>query len=1395
MVKYNQAIQNSGLSLIAKGTYSKTYKDGKPMKFGKYPMPPEGILIFNKSGKEVKLPNGFDIQAVAPLYKGHYQTEKAAVLLRAIIDGTTKVGDMVLDPFSGSGVTLDEAIKSGRFAYGIEQSTEAVEKHIKPRLEKSAEEDVMANISTTDFGVETFLASKEVVALVDKFKQTVNPNIRELLRWEILKMYKDENGNTLEGYFRRSDMTIGTVLEMPYEKVLGVLREEVGHAAFSLMSSKERQQIVDWYKQLSERDLVNIFGKKTLGAYRLQNKDNDFDMADEAIQWAMRNKEFYTDSKIVKKVKAAIKKLLVLLNKITKGLLFTKTIEKIDTRNDAFSLFGEVFSQTGGETFARSVGFKEELFARQGGTAGHIIFKDGENYADKGKIMASIKKTEEAILKEVETKKKESSSFRSILKLYAQKYQELTGVPMPASFAETLSDRYIANIMRNQKKEGLVEGTQIARQKSLQQQAKLRKILTERIERKNRIKNARTVDRKDIAVYSAKEKLNEKIAEKNKTIAEKKEFMKLAVDNITQMLPPSERGRNGLLARVTKIKNLDELNTLIKDVWEARDAYEIRTKKEADIKAKRAERTALYAQELRDRLTKFKDTVKSWDERRALLRKYVRSTFPIGANLKQFLNAIGRSKTDEHVQQIIEKVDSVRRDYERKQTQKEIKRLLKYNKNAKKYTALKKFPIKIRMEIEKIAAGYKSASLNELIRMRNDIYAYRLLGKKMMDANQAIHDMNVDNRLTMLEESGGINLDSYDPKLELNSEARGAIKLLQKMKKQINTGAIYMFTVDRILDVIGGSDHYNSPLFQIFKTSLDIKRHDADNATDFNIKFFWGMVNAKGLTGMATPGILKQYITGKLNLDGTLKKHEWSNAERIMIHATRVQEHGSDIEYGRNLLINQGLSEETIDSVVLNEEEMTMYNFMRERFDAIHPALAEEYMRTHNELLPFIKNYFPIMTDFNSSGGVNAFHDALSQDYRRASVKFGSLESRVGGFERPLQMDSFKVYETYMKRANYWLHMNASLKDLNELNNNERFIAKYGKLAHNYIAEYLDVVARMGSITGQEYHPIIDAIRTNFSVYTLGLRPTSQMIQYLAWINGSAEIGLPYATKGVGYILQDEWRKFAFNNSSELRNRTGHDIALRDATNRGYTDRVSELSMAPTAFGDKNTAGAIWTGAYKKSLDEQGKTMDFEHPDQIALNYANLSVRLTQGSTDYKDLPQILRGKNRSWMKVAFMFQSFTLSSISNYMMHDIGGYVTKQDKARTAQQITLMATAFLAEAGLRAAIAIAVANMVGDDKELDKRKKENLFMSAIINAMNSMPGLSQASNVIQYGNNPVPLAAFFQKYAGAAHQSVSAGTAKGQQKAWLQFITMNAGVYYGLPLDYVEKLVEKIVF
>ena len=82
-----------------------------------------------------------DIWDFAPVrpYPGKHPCEKPAPLLRHMIETSTRPGALILDPFAGSGSTLEVAASLGRSAIGIEKSEEYCEK-IARRLESRAEQ-------------------------------------------------------------------------------------------------------------------------------------------------------------------------------------------------------------------------------------------------------------------------------------------------------------------------------------------------------------------------------------------------------------------------------------------------------------------------------------------------------------------------------------------------------------------------------------------------------------------------------------------------------------------------------------------------------------------------------------------------------------------------------------------------------------------------------------------------------------------------------------------------------------------------------------------------------------------------------------------------------------------------------------------------------------------------------------------------------------------------------------------------------------------------------------------------------------------------------------------------------------------------------------------------------
>src|SRR5207248_2426721 len=80
-----------------------------------------------KGGKP--LDDVWDIPAIAPTAaeRTGYPTQKPLALLKRIIQLASNAGDVVLDPFCGSGTTLVAAQELGRCWIGIDANPQAIE--------------------------------------------------------------------------------------------------------------------------------------------------------------------------------------------------------------------------------------------------------------------------------------------------------------------------------------------------------------------------------------------------------------------------------------------------------------------------------------------------------------------------------------------------------------------------------------------------------------------------------------------------------------------------------------------------------------------------------------------------------------------------------------------------------------------------------------------------------------------------------------------------------------------------------------------------------------------------------------------------------------------------------------------------------------------------------------------------------------------------------------------------------------------------------------------------------------------------------------------------------------------------------------------------------------------
>lgn len=100
-------------------------------KYGKavYDRDNDGTIRSNGAKRGVPLADVWDIPYLNPKAKERvgYPTQKPILLLERVVNLATSPGDVVLDPFCGSGTTLVAAKLLGRSAIGIDSSLEAVE--------------------------------------------------------------------------------------------------------------------------------------------------------------------------------------------------------------------------------------------------------------------------------------------------------------------------------------------------------------------------------------------------------------------------------------------------------------------------------------------------------------------------------------------------------------------------------------------------------------------------------------------------------------------------------------------------------------------------------------------------------------------------------------------------------------------------------------------------------------------------------------------------------------------------------------------------------------------------------------------------------------------------------------------------------------------------------------------------------------------------------------------------------------------------------------------------------------------------------------------------------------------------------------------------------------------
>ena len=522
--------------------------------------------------------------------------------------------------------------------------------------------------------------------------------------------------------------------------------------------------------------------------------------------------------------------------------------------------------------------------------------------------------------------------------------------------------------------------------------------------------------------------------------------------------------------------------------------------------------------------------------------------------------------------------------------------------------------------------------------------------------------------------------------------------------------------MDAVFDHMDGDANYTGPILKNFK-----KRQDGnfsnylDLSNDLKDRF-WDL-----------------YEDGKMNKQ---------NSERLGLYAAAAD------PGARAKLLANGYTEAELDAITLSPAEMKLYNLWRQVADKeLRPRASKVLREVYNKELGEVEDYFPMTTDFKalSEAEVAArFGEQVSQlgGPARKNVERGFTQERTGDTRQKIKLDFMEVVTRHIDNAAYFINMAGDNKALFELANTDDFKNLVGDRGQAIMLEWLDLLARKGGSAGDQQIALLDTMRKNIGVATLGLKLSSIMVQTTSLLDGAGLIG-NYAFSGMRDVATSkEWRTFLQENFSEIKARTADDPAFTEFSDNKTLAEIQEKGFWALQKIDGIVASSIAAGAYQQYLDQHGEKLDFSKPNEEAIKHAELMVRRTQASAQFKDLPLLLsRGKfseherSRSLAKLVFQFQTFMLGRWS-LIRHDLVRLgIQQKDFAKAGNIAAMLLLANGAELGIRRLSKEIIEAITGGNYE----EREEFWDMVRAQLLSNVPFVSQAVSTATYGGFPVP--------------------------------------------------------
>ena len=562
-------------------------------------------------------------------------------------------------------------------------------------------------------------------------------------------------------------------------------------------------------------------------------------------------------------------------------------------------------------------------------------------------------------------------------------------------------------------------------------------------------------------------------------------------------------------------------------------------------------------------------------------------------------------------------------------------------------------------------------------------------------------------------------------------------------------------SMDVIMDIMDGYSDYTGANSTIFKRKMDISYN---NYLQLREKTSRDVKN----------------LSDELNLTA-------QNYDRIGAFAALQQEGGDQ------KLLNSGVTKEEINALKLSDAEMQMYELMRDKLDALRPAIKEVMRVVYNKDLSNVKNYFPFMTDFKAMKDFEIqemFGDdvleisAPDNGSTKKGVQKGFTKERTGGKQK-IRIDAMGVFLNHVDNASYLINLGQDVSELGRLANSEEYREIAGDLGQQIMSDWISLIAKKGRV-GNEVSSL-DALRVNTGAAVLGFKLSSALIQPTALLDGAGFIGGSYVTRGINNITNKDWRQFIFSNMPEIRERVGDDPNYIDMGGTGLLAKQRQAGFWALQRLDLLAASAVASGAYVKSVEERGGVVDFNNPDPLAIQEAQLAVRRSQSSGFAKDAaPIISQGKltgNVSVDKIILQFQSFMFNRWS-MIQHDLFNAGLRQGKTIQAANIAAwLMLANMSEMTIRHYTKELVAAITGGDIPDDDDMSEKAAKQLISN----VPFVSSFISSAEYGSVPVPSISMFESVAESLSYAQKSKSPEKKQKHYTNAALQGLGTAFGI--------------